>query len=149
MLTKFTPEYQPSKNNFVEDIAFTLNIMGFEHITPEILSLNDLTDEEILSDLKFLQSLAQMVITSLKPHTIDNCDQLMKHICSNQAMIFKEDVKLFHQGFPESKSKPHMQENDLQEVLLDYEYRAKSIKDKLVQLRVEHGENPGKVTSAQ
>ena len=53
LLTKFSTEYSPSKNNFVEDVAFTLNIMGFEHITPDILSLNDMTDEEILSDLVF------------------------------------------------------------------------------------------------
>ena len=56
---------------------------------------------------------------------ISYSDQLMQYMSNNNDVIFKEDVKLFHHGFPPSAIKSTGKEEaideiDLDEILLDY-----------------------------
>ena len=65
----------------------------------------------------------------------------MQHICNNIPFVFKSDVKLFHQGFPPA-GETFSDEWQINEVLMDYQYRARSVREKIENLRMERGNNP-------
>ena len=113
-------------------------MLGFP--TPDFYICGNNQEEAIL----FLYDLTKFIRENRETDMKYN-DELMLYIANNTQSIFKEDIRLFHSGFPSSNlykksnivnidlDESHQIDDhfDLNEVLLDFEYRVKSIQGKI------------------